>query len=75
MVTAHLEPWRRPVSGLDADNTTARNDNEAARGCTNPHIAPINTRRGINVGTMLAQRRRRWPNIEPTLDPRLGLLV
>ena len=26
-----------------------------------------NTRRGPNVGVMLGQRRRRWPNITPTL--------
>ena len=29
------------------------------------------TRHSHNVGTMLAQRRRRWPNIVPTLGERL----
>ena len=30
-----------------------------------------NTKRSPNVGSMLAQRLRRWPNIQPTLDERL----
>ena len=32
---------------------------------------PANTRRSLNVGTMLGQRRRRWPSIVPTLSERL----
>ena len=32
---------------------------------------PVNTRRSANVGTMLAQRRRRWANIVPTSAERL----
>ena len=32
---------------------------------------PANTRRSANVGLMLGQRRRRWPNIKPTLAERL----
>ena len=28
---------------------------------------PANTRHGPNVGSMLGQRRRRWPNIDSTL--------
>ena len=34
---------------------------------------PVNTRRSANVGTMLGQRRRRWPNIVPILAERLML--
>ena len=32
---------------------------------------PANTRRSPNVGTMLANRLRRWPNIVPALGERL----
>ena len=32
---------------------------------------PSNTRRWFNVVLMLGQRRRRWPTIKTTLDPRL----
>ena len=31
---------------------------------------PANTRRLSNVGLMLGQRRRRWPNVKPALDKR-----
>ena len=34
-------------------------------------IYPANTRRSLYVGTMLARRLRRWPNIVPTLVERL----
>ena len=34
--------------------------------------SPANTRHPTNVGTMLAHRLRRWANIVPTLDKRLG---
>ena len=30
----------------------------------------VSTRRGFNAGLMLGQRRRRWPNIKPALNPR-----
>ena len=30
-------------------------------------VAPSNTRHSPNVGWMVGQRRRRWPNIKPTL--------
>ena len=33
--------------------------------------SPVNTRCGTNVGSMLAQRLRRWSNINPTLDSHL----
>ena len=33
--------------------------------------SPENTRRWPNAGLMLAQRRRRWANISPTLGQRL----
>ena len=32
---------------------------------------PANTRRWINVGLTLVQRRRRWTNVKPTLIQRL----
>ena len=32
---------------------------------------PANTSRSHNVGSMLAHRLRRWPNIEPTLRERI----
>ena len=31
------------------------------------HSAPANTRRWTNVGLLLGQRRRRWPNSKPAL--------
>ena len=34
---------------------------------TNVSLFPVNTIHRPNVGSMLGQRRRRWPNIEPTL--------
>ena len=34
---------------------------------------PVNTKRRTNVGTMLAQRRRRWASIIPTLNSCLSL--
>ena len=34
---------------------------------TSPTLLPVNTRRGINVGLMLAQHPGRWTNIKPTL--------
>ena len=33
-----------------------------------------NTRRSLNAGLLLVQRRRRWPNIKPTLGERLVLI-
>ena len=36
------------------------------------HVAaPANTKHSPSVGTMLAYRLRRWPNIVPALDERL----
>ena len=35
---------------------------------------PANTRRWTNVGLMLDQRRRRWPNNKPTLFQRLVVI-
>ena len=32
------------------------------------HYIPANTTRRTNVGLILGQRRRRWPNIKPPLD-------
>ena len=32
-----------------------------------PHCTPANTRHSPNAGTMLGQRRRRWPDIVPIL--------
>ena len=32
---------------------------------------PVNTRRSSTVGSMLGQRLRRWPSIEPTIGERL----
>ena len=29
---------------------------------------PVETSHSSNIGSMLAQRLRRWPNIEPVLD-------
>ena len=34
--------------------------------CTTTHI-PVDTRRWINVGLTLVQRRRRWTNVKPAL--------
>ena len=34
---------------------------------------PANTIHSANVGLMLGQRRRRWPNIKPTLAERIVL--
>ena len=39
-----------------------------------PTIFPVNTIHQPNVGSMLGQRRRRWPNIEPTLDQCIVLI-
>ena len=36
---------------------------------------PANTTHSPNAGTMLCQRRRRWPNNVPALGKRLLLLV
>ena len=36
----------------------------------NLETSPSTTRRSSNIGTMLAHRLRRWPNIVPTLDER-----
>ena len=33
----------------------------------NNYHVPVNKRRWTNAGLMLGQRRRRWPNIKPTL--------
>ena len=37
------------------------------------HSAPANTRRWTNVGLLLGQRRRRWPNSKPALGRSLVL--
>ena len=34
-------------------------------------LFPENTRRSPNAGSMLGQRRRRWPSIEPAFRERL----
>ena len=38
----------------------------------NGTITPVNTRHYTNVDLMLGQRRRRWPNIRPTLVQSVG---
>ena len=41
--------------------------------CTSPFLSSthaVNTRRSPDAGTMLGQRRRRWPNIVPILGER-----
>ena len=35
------------------------------------YTIPASTRRCTNIGLMLGQRRRRWPNFNPTLVQRL----
>ena len=47
------------------------------RSMGSPHYIPANTRHSPNAGLMLAQRLRRWSNINPALGDRLviaGLL-
>ena len=39
--------------------------------CITVSVSPADTRRWINVGLPLVQRRRRWANVKPTLIQRL----
>ena len=66
---------RRKVDGLKRPRR-AENTGHIARAILDQLLenwtqegSTANTRHGSNAGLMLNQRRRRWPNIKPALDP------
>ena len=62
--------WQRPWSGI----THRRQWRYTQSYCVNRGCRPADTRRWPNIGSLLGQRRRRSPTINPTLGQRLCLL-
>ena len=52
---------------IESDNATGGTWNKTITICICIQNTPANTRRSPDVGTTLGQRRRRWPNVVPTL--------